>query len=539
YRRPAELRHSGSVVRSGSIGGEQNLGRHPFPLSSGGDLRRGVALAFARTGQQRRDGVVDGGTAMQDRVDRRGNRHIDRETLRQQRGGSSGFHPFGDGDALAEHILELAPLPQRDAERIIARLRRGAGQDEIAETRKPHQRFGAPAFRRREPHHFREAARDEGGARIVAELASLDDAASDGEHVLDRAADLGAGHVVAEIGTESPGAERVGQHAAERSVARRQRHRGRQAARHLGGEGRAGQNGDRRRGYFRGDDLAQQRAGPGLDTLGADHQRHGGVAQRAAGGAQILRRRGEQQNLGAARHGGEIAVGADAGRERDARQELPVETVLVDRDSDLDLARPQRYVMPGAAQQRREGGAPRSRADDADAPQAFALLLAEGFRRRAADFAVLVRGVAAGAGDGADDLIAGFERETAAERRDFGQAQDRGAALAETVAEHVGRGLVQHRSHRFLFGKLDRHQRGAVHAFRRNKVPAFVEHDDTHMGVALGRGVLGRGDELLRLGQRHAFFVGELSRGRTRESDGQQSGQRRPYETRHANLPVD
>src|SRR6185437_13952101 len=111
----------------------------------------------------------DSSAAMADRVDRRGNRHIDRETLRQQRGGSSGFHPFGDGDALAEHILELAPLPQRDAERIIARLRRGAGQDEIAETRKPHQRFGAPAFRRREPHHFREAARDEGGARIVAE----------------------------------------------------------------------------------------------------------------------------------------------------------------------------------------------------------------------------------------------------------------------------------------------------------------------------------------------------------------------------------
>ncbi len=51
--------------------------------------------------------------------------------------------------------------------------------------------------------HLGEAARDQGGAGILAEPAPLDHAAGDGEHVLDRAADLGAGDVVGQIGPEA------------------------------------------------------------------------------------------------------------------------------------------------------------------------------------------------------------------------------------------------------------------------------------------------------------------------------------------------
>ena len=43
--------------------------------------------------------------------------------------------------------------------------------------------------------HFREAAADEGGARVVAEAAARRRAARDGEHVLDRAGDLAADNV--------------------------------------------------------------------------------------------------------------------------------------------------------------------------------------------------------------------------------------------------------------------------------------------------------------------------------------------------------
>ena len=95
----------------------------------------------------------------------------------------------------------------------------------------------------------------------------------DRQHVLGRAADLDAAHVGRLIGPEGARRQRLGQLRRQRLVMRRERHRGRQAARHVGGKARPGQ--DRRRRVRRafGDHLGHELVGAVLDALGAGDDR--------------------------------------------------------------------------------------------------------------------------------------------------------------------------------------------------------------------------------------------------------------------------
>jgi geranylgeranyl pyrophosphate synthase len=68
--------------------------------------------------------------------------------------------------------------PERDAECQIARLRTGAAQDQIAETRQACQRFAARAAGAAEAREFAEAACGQGSQRRGAELAADDDPAA-------------------------------------------------------------------------------------------------------------------------------------------------------------------------------------------------------------------------------------------------------------------------------------------------------------------------------------------------------------------------
>ena len=82
-----------------------------------------------------------------------------------------------------------------------------ARQHEIAETAEAGQRVAPPAFRARKPRDFDQAARDERRHRVVAEAEPLDHAGGDRDHVLQRAADLDAGDVVAHIQAQARPAE--------------------------------------------------------------------------------------------------------------------------------------------------------------------------------------------------------------------------------------------------------------------------------------------------------------------------------------------
>ena len=167
-----------------------------------------------------------------------------------------------------------APLPERDAEREIARLRGRAGEHEIAEAREAHQRVRPRAERLAETPEFGEAARDQRRARAGAEPEPRRDAAGDREHVLRRAADLDAAHVGRMIEPQIRALQRRG-----RARPRAPRPRaasvtavGRPAATSaakLGPEriarGQAGAD-------F-GDDLGHEQVRAELDPLGADDER--------------------------------------------------------------------------------------------------------------------------------------------------------------------------------------------------------------------------------------------------------------------------
>ena len=102
----------------------------------------------------------------------------------------------------------------------VARLRAGAGEHQIAEAGQAHQRLGAGAQRLAEAAEFGKGAGGQRGQRAGAELAPGDDAGGDGEHVLDRAADLDAGHVGLGIGAEAGPGERMAEGERQRLVVR-------------------------------------------------------------------------------------------------------------------------------------------------------------------------------------------------------------------------------------------------------------------------------------------------------------------------------
>ena len=78
---------------------------------------------------------------------------------------------IGGGAAFTE------PLPESE----VARTRRRAGQHQVAEARKAGQRLAARAAGEAEAGHLSEAARDQGGAGVLAQAFAFDDAAGDGE----------------------------------------------------------------------------------------------------------------------------------------------------------------------------------------------------------------------------------------------------------------------------------------------------------------------------------------------------------------------
>ena len=268
-----------------------------------------------------------------------------------------------DGNAPGQQVGGAAALTQRDAEGEVARLRGVAGQRDVAEAGQAHHRFAAAAERDAKPGDLGQPARHQGGAGIVAEPASLDDAAGDGEHVLHGAADLGAGDVVGQVRPEGGGTDHRDQSLAKRPVGAGQGHRGRQPCRHLGREGRAGQDRDRRGIAQRvAHHRRHQPSGGAFDALGADHRRRarfpvGLHAFQEAG--QLLRRHGQQHRIRLQRLGG--GAGRPQGvRQGDVRQIARVGMAVVDGLDDRAVARPEQGIRSGprrADGQRRSPGA--------------------------------------------------------------------------------------------------------------------------------------------------------------------------------------
>ena len=137
-------------------------------------------------------------------------RHVDPEMAGEVVRCARGLHAFGDVPDLREDRRQRLSPRQRQANPPVAREVARAGQYEIAQSGESRQRLSLAAQRRRQPAGFREAARDQRRAGIVAEAQAIARARSDGEHVLHGASRFDARDIVARVGAQRIAAKVIG-----------------------------------------------------------------------------------------------------------------------------------------------------------------------------------------------------------------------------------------------------------------------------------------------------------------------------------------
>ena len=183
------------------------------------------------------------------------------------------------------------PAAQRQAEAPVARQVAGAGQHQVAQAGQAHQRFRPRADRGVEAQHLVDAARDQAGAGVQAQLHAVGDAGGDREHVLHRAAEFGAEHVVAGVGAEAGPCSSVGdvlRERARRPNARSPRSAGRRAT-SLANDGPVTTASGASGPSARPTSFMQEAAGAGLEALGrpgdARHRRDAAARARRSSSA--------------------------------------------------------------------------------------------------------------------------------------------------------------------------------------------------------------------------------------------------------------
>ncbi len=174
----------------------------------------------------------------------------------------------------------------------------------------------------------------------AAQLTPLDNAAGDGEHIFQRPAGLGPDQVVGQIQAEPGRRQARHQGLAQIGIGHRQRHGGRQAARHLARETRARQDGRRGLGQGLLQDVGHQLQRAPLNALGAQDHGRAGPEVRTEGlqrAAQMLGRRHRQHQI-TVRQIGHVGRRADGRIQFDPRQEGGIDPVPGDAVDHLGLA---------------------------------------------------------------------------------------------------------------------------------------------------------------------------------------------------------
>ena len=161
-------------------------------------LRPGLARKQRSSAASRRHVLV------QHAIDRLGDRHVDAVSAPASTCGAlRGGHAFGDVAELGQRSRASAsPRPRRQSDAPVAREVAGAGQHQVSQARQTRSASRVCRPARRRAARLGETARDQRGARVVAEAQAVARAGGDREHVLDRAADLDAGQVVADVGAQ-------------------------------------------------------------------------------------------------------------------------------------------------------------------------------------------------------------------------------------------------------------------------------------------------------------------------------------------------
>ena len=215
-------------------------------------------------------------------------------------------------------------------------------------------------------------ARDERGARVVAEANAFDDAGRDGHDVLERTAKLDADHVVVRVDAKRRAAQRRLRRAGRVRMLRRRDDRRRLTSHDLGGEARAGDSDDRVSRDLFVDDRRHEGERLLLDALRGDREHRVAAdaprrwpARFDADGATASRRRPTTRP--------ESHPRSRSSRARRARSAVRARSAgsraRVDRRGDVGLERPQHGLVAIAGEQIGERRAPRAGTDDRAAHQ--------------------------------------------------------------------------------------------------------------------------------------------------------------------------
>ena len=154
----------------------------------------------AGAGHEVADGVAGRLVLMEDGSHLLGDGHFHAITCGEAERGGGGAHAFGDLAVEAgENLRQLAALAELDADGAVARQAAGAGEHEVADAGEAGHGFAAAAAGDSEAGDLRDAARDQRGSGVVAELESGDDAGGERDDVLERAAELGADDILVAI----------------------------------------------------------------------------------------------------------------------------------------------------------------------------------------------------------------------------------------------------------------------------------------------------------------------------------------------------
>ena len=292
--------------------------------------------------------------------------------------GAGGADAFGDLAVHAgEDVGELAAAAELDADGAVAGEGAGAGEDEIAEAGETGESLAVAAAGDGEAGDLGDAAGDDGGAGVVAEVEALNDSGGEGDDVLERAAELDAGDVVVGVDAEGGGGEVALDDLCEGGLGGGDDDGCGNAGGDLLCEGWAAQDGAAVGGDG-GDDLGHAQVGGFLEALGGAEddlvagEQRGDVGDDAA---EMLGGRDAEEDVGFEDGGGEVGGDVDAGGEGEAGEIGEVFAEVVELLGERRGVGPEDDLVAAAAGERDgERGSPGAGAKDGDATQAGTFL---------------------------------------------------------------------------------------------------------------------------------------------------------------------
>ncbi len=145
---------------------------------------------------------------MQDGVHLFGDGHFDAVAGGEAEGGGGAADAFGDfAFEAGENFGQGTAFAEFGADGAVAGERSGAGEDEVADAGEAGESLAAASAGYGEAGHLGDAAGDEGGGGVVAEVEAVDYAGGEGDDILEGAAEFDSGDVIIGIEAERGRAE--------------------------------------------------------------------------------------------------------------------------------------------------------------------------------------------------------------------------------------------------------------------------------------------------------------------------------------------